>query len=256
MLGAEAVSAVSIASTTNHILTILLSAVSGAVTTWLMDNLEQENLKMTRKGTLLYVAGISAVSIGVMLLAPELIMILGGSKYADSVLLMPGMVTAVLVQSVSTVFTIILTFKKKVVKTALYTGIVSAIAVVAKYFLLPHTGVMCLPIVNILAFGSLLVINYVLVCKNGCGKFVNFKGIVGVLVVVLAVMFSCFLLYQNTILRYSVIVVIAIAAFAVLYKYRRLVIKLVKSKLGKKKKKTTNLRHHAFGRDRCRRAPR
>ena len=111
VLGAEAVSAVSIASSTNHILTILLSAVSGAVTTWLMDNMEQENAKVARKGTLLYVAGIAVVAIGVMLLAPELIWILGGSKYADSVLLMPGMVTSVFVQSATTIFTIMLTFR-------------------------------------------------------------------------------------------------------------------------------------------------
>ena len=45
VLGAETVSSVSIASSTNHILTILLQAVSGAVTTWLMDNMEQENVK-------------------------------------------------------------------------------------------------------------------------------------------------------------------------------------------------------------------
>ena len=241
VLGAEAVSSVSIASSTNHILTILLQAVSGAVTTWLMDNLEQENIKATRKGTLAYVAGISVVAIGVMLLAPELIWLLGGSKYADSVLLMPGMVTAVLVQSVSTVFTIILTFKKKVVKTALYTGIVSAIAVVAKYFLLPYTGVMCLPIVNIVAFGALLVINYILVCKSGCGKFVNFKYILAVLGFVCVVMIGCFFLYENTILRYGVIAVIALAAGIVLYKNRQLVMKLIKSKFKKKKKKTNEI---------------
>jgi len=238
VLGAEAVSLVSIASSTNHILTILLQAVSGAVTTWLMDNLEQQNTRATRKGTLLYVAGISVVAMGVMLLAPELIWILGGSKYADAVLLMPGMVTAVLVQSVTTVFTIILTFRKKVVKTALYTGIVSVLSVIAKYFLLPYAGVHCLPIINILAFGILLVVNYLLVRGCGCGKYVSFKGIVAVVGAVCLVMAGCFFLYENTIVRYSVIGIMAVAACVVLYKYRRLVIKLVKSKLGKKKKKT------------------
>lgn len=237
VLGAEAVSAVSIASSTNHILTILLQAVSGAVTTWLMDNLEQENTKMARKGTLLYVAGIAVVAIGVMLLAPELIWILGGSKYADSVLLMPGMVTAVFVQSTTTIFTIMQTFRKKVVKTALYTGIVSVLSVAAKYFLLPLAGVQILPIINIVAFGILLFVNYVLVCRYGCRKYVSFKGILAVIGIVCLVMVGSFFLYQNTILRYSVIAVIAIAAIAVLYKYRRLVMKLVKSKLGKKKKK-------------------
>lgn len=236
VLGAEAVSPVSIASTTNHILTILLQAVSGAVTTWLMDNMEQNNPKATRKGTLLYVAGICVLGFGVMLLAPELIWILGGSKYADAVDLMPGMVVAVLVQSTTTVFTIMLTFRKRVVKTALYTGIVSAACVAAKYFLLPYVGVTLLPIVNILAFGVLLVINYALVRRGGDGTFVHAKGILGLMALSVAAMFGCYFLYRATVLRWCIIAVIAFAACAVAWKYRRVLVKLVKSKLGRKKK--------------------
>ena len=237
VLGAEVVSSVSIASSTNHILTILLQAVSGALTTWLMDNMEQENAKAARKGTLLYVIGISAVAIGVMLLAPELIWILGGRQYADSVLLMPGMVVAVLVQSVTTLFTIILTYKKKVVKTALYTGIVAVVSVAAKYFLLPYFGVMLLPVVNIVAFGILLVINYLLVRSCGGAGYVSFAKIIMVLAVVCAVMVGCFFLYQHTILRFAVIAAIAVVACMVIYKYRAFVIRLLKSKFGKKQKK-------------------
>ena len=236
VLGAEAVSYVSIASSTNHILTILLQAVSGAVTTWLMDNMEQQNTKMARKGTLLYVAGIAVVSIGVMLLAPELIWLLGSSKYADSVMLMPGMVTAVFVQSVTTILTIMLTFRKKVVKTAVFTGVVSVLGVAAKYFLLPHFGVQILPVVNIAAFGTLLVINYFLVRSCGDAKFINLKAILAVVAVVLLVMVGSFFLYESNVIRYCVIAVVAIAVLIVLYRYRKLVIKLVKSKLGKKKK--------------------
>ena len=236
VLGAEAVSTVSMSSSTNHILTILLQAVSGAVTTWLMDNLEQENVKAARRGTLAYVAGISLVSVGIMLLAPELIWILGGTRYADSVLLMPGMVMAVLVQSVTTLFTIILTYRKKVVRTALYTGIVSAVAVTAKYFLLPVLGVQALPLINILAFGSLLAINYFLVRSCGCAKYISIKGIAMVLTVVALVMAGCFFLYAHDIVRYCVIAILAVAALAVLYRYRTVVKKLVKKVLGKKRK--------------------
>ena len=238
VLGAEAVSPVSIASTTNHILTILLQAVSGALTTWLMDNMEQENKKAARKGTLLYVAGISALSVGIMLLAPELIMILGGSKYVDAIPLMPGMVAAVLVQSVATVFTIMLTYCKKVTAIGVFTGIAAVISVAAKYFLLPYFGVQLLPVVNILAFGILLVAGFLLVRRAGYGKYVNFKGIAAVVCGVLLAMVGSFFLYRATILRYIVIGVIAVAAVIVLYKYRRLVMKLIKKKLRRKKKKT------------------
>ena len=150
---------------------------------------------------------------------------------------MPGMVTAVFVQSVTTVLTIMLTFRKKVVKTAVFTGVVSVLGVAAKYFLLPVFGVQVLPIVNIAAFGTLLVINYFLVRSCGDGKYINLKGILAVIAVVFLVMIGSFFLYESTLIRYSVIAVIAVAALVVLYRYRKLVIKLVKSKLGKKKKK-------------------
>ncbi|MBQ7321824.1 MAG: oligosaccharide flippase family protein [Clostridia bacterium] len=237
VLGTEAVSSVSIASSTNHILTILWHAVSGALTTWLMDQLEEKNERTARKGTLLYVAGVAVVSIGVMLLAPELIWILGGAKYADSVVLMPGMVTAVFVQSITMVFTIILTYRKKVFKTALFTGIVSVLGVAAKYFLLPYAGIQVLPFVNAAAFGILLVINYFLIRRYGCGRYVNVKGMLAVVGAELLVMAGCYFLYRNTLIRYCAIGVIMILVCAVMYKYRRPIMRFVRKKLKKKTNK-------------------
>lgn len=235
ILGAEAVAPVSIASSTNHILTILLQAVSGALTTWLMDNLEQKNVQAARKGTMLYVIGICVVGVGVMLLAPELVWILGGPQYADAVTLMPGMVVAVLVQSVSTVLTIVLTYQKRVVKTAVYTTVVAALCIAAKIWLLPIFGVHVLPFINIAAFAILFLVSYLLVCEGGHGNYVNFKGICLGLLLICGIMFGCYFLYEQTLIRYGVIALILITAAAVVYHYRLQVMKLVRSKLGKKK---------------------
>ena len=235
VLGSQAVSTVSISSSANHILTILLQSVSGAVSTWLMDNLNQENVRAVRKGTLLYVGGVAVVSLGVMLLAPEVIWILGGSKYAESVYLMPGMVISAMIQSVTTVFTIILTYEKKVVKTALYTSVVSAVCILSKIFLLPEYGVIILPYVNICCFGILAIINYMLVVKAGFGKYINIKGIMAVTGVSLAAMFVCNYLYGHIWIRYSVIGMLAVIVLAVMYKYRKTILKIINKKLRRKK---------------------
>ena len=52
-------------------------------------------------------------------------------------------------------------------------------------------------------------------------------------------MAGSFFLYESDLVRYGIIAVIALAALAVLYKYRRTVLKLVKAKLGKKKTNKT-----------------
>ena len=79
--------------------------------------------------------------------------------------------------------------------------------------------------------------NWLLVRSYGCGKYINMKGIVLVLCGVLAVMLLCFFLYEHLILRYCIIGVLAAVALIVLYKYRRTVIKLVRTKILKKKNK-------------------
>lgn len=234
VLGAEAVSQVSIASSANHILTILLQSISGAMTTWLMDNLEQKNSKATRKGILVYVFGIFVLAFGVMLFAPEVIWLLGGAKYADSVILMPGMVVAVLIQSVTTIFTIILTYQKAVTKTALYTTCISVICVIAKALLLPICGVNILPYINIFCFGVLFFINYYLVKKAGCAEYVNLKGILCIILVAFISMLSCYYLYNHNVIRYSLIGILVIAVLFVMYRYREKIISIIRRKLRKK----------------------
>ncbi len=234
VLGAESVAVVSIASSANHILTLLLQAVSGAVTTWLMDNMNQGKFKAARKGTLLYTAGIALVGIGVMLLAPEVIAILGGSKYAESVWLMPAMVVAVIIQSTTTLFTIALTYEKKVVKTALYTTLVSAACILAKVFLLPLWGVQVLPFINIACFGILFAINYLLVRKAGCAKYIHIKGILCVFAVLLAAMAGCYLIYNHPILRLCIIGAMGIGAMILAIRFRKQIIHLIRKKTKKK----------------------
>ncbi len=221
VLGAASTAVVSIASSTIHILTIFFQALSGSVTTWLMDNLKQEQYQKLRRDLLIYAAGLAAVSITVILLAPEVVWILGGAKYMESVWLIPGQVTAVLIQSVTSVFTIILTYDRNVAQTAAYTGGVAVLSIAAKVLLLKQFGVQALPYVNMAAFASLYVINYLLVRKAGYAKVVNFRMITVVLMVVGAVMLASNSLYQHGAIRYSLIAVLAIAGTAVLWRYRK-----------------------------------
>jgi len=242
-LGEEVNAVVSTASSANHIMTTLLVAVSGAVTTWLMDNLNQEKVKAVRRGTLLYTLGIAAMGIAVILFTPEIIYILGSGKYPESVPLMPGFVVAVVLQSATTVFTIMLTYQKRVLGTAVWTGIVAVGSVAAKYFLLPWydavnpgQGVMMLPYINVVSFAVLFITNYVLVCRTGLGRYLNIKAIGIVLVGLLGFMLVAHFLYDHLWLRLAAVGILCVAAVVLTVKYRELIMKIIRKKFKKKKK--------------------
>ena len=230
MLGAEVVSIVSIATSTIHILTILLQSMSGAMTTWLMDNLNQDNIRATRKGTLIYVVGVSVAAIGVMLLAPEVVWVLGGTKYAQAAYLLPGMIVAVIIQTIASIFTTVLTYKKKVLGVAICTAVVACVSIAAKVFLLPRYGVEILPYINIVAFSVLFVCDYILMCRAGGGKAVSLKGFCVCIALLLLVMLACGYLYENTIIRYAIVLCMGIAILVVAYKNRKLIKTMLKKK--------------------------
>lgn len=233
LMGAEAAALVSVTTSTIHILSILFQALSGAVTTWLMDNLNQNKVGVIKKGVVLYAAGVVAVSVGTLLLTPEIVWILGDDQYMGAVYLIPGMVLGIVFQAITSIFNIILTYDKNVVKTAVYTGIMAVVSIAAKIILLPIFGYDVLAWVNAAAFGILFIINYLLVRKAGYGHFINMKLLAAVLLACAAVVGLSFLLYQHTLIRYGIIAVVMLAILAVLIKYRSKIMQFVKKKLKK-----------------------
>lgn len=228
VLGAEAAAVVSIANSTIHILTVFFQSVSGAFTTWMMDNLEQNNRKKLAKDSLVYVSILAVVSCGVILLAPEVVRALGGKQYAESVYLIPGFTMAIFIQSTTTLFTIILTYDKNITKTAIWTGVVAVAAIVLKVITLSGTGIMSLPYINIVAFFALFIINYLLLRKAGYADSVCMKGVLIIALIVFGVMIAGLVLYAHALIRYGVILVIGIVAVIVVIKRKNDIRKLIK----------------------------
>lgn len=237
ILGASTAAIVSIAVSTIHIVTIFFEAITGAVTTWLMDNLEQKNFAKLRKNLLVYVGLLATLTFGVMLMAPEIIWILGGSRYKEAVWLIPGLATATFVQATVSLFTIILTYEKKITRSAIYTGIVATLSIAAKIILTFTAGYEAQPYVNLFAFLVLFVLNYRLVIKSANGECIHVKGFCGIIGFMLLFMELCPYLYEHLWLRVGTIALVAGAVLAVAYCKRSLILQLLRSL---KKKTNTN----------------
>ena len=218
IVGSGAAAIVSIASSTTHIFTVLSLSISGALTTWLMDNLELKKVTVVRNGSLYYVGMLAFIVIFSILLGPEIIYFFGGEKYNASLILLPSFLFASFVQSVSAIFVIILTYNKSVVRTAIYTGILSVICVAAKIMFLPNHELLILAYVNIIIFGILFFVNYLLVKNVGYANAINFKGIISIILLTAAFTMGIPLIYKAAVLRYSVIVTLLMLIAIVAYK--------------------------------------
>ena len=213
-LGAEIAAMVSIVVAIMNVLNVLFQSLSGALTTWMMDKFEENKIGSIQKCINLFIAGVAIVCVAVMAFGPEMILIIGGSQYKDAVTLLPGMMLSVFLQIIATVFTIILTYRKKVAGTAVITAAVAVLSIAAKIYFLPQFGVGILPIINIISFGIVLAANYLLVCKFGDGQCFQLVFVLPIMLFVILFSLICGYLYSNTLIRYA-ICGLGIATFAI-----------------------------------------
>ncbi len=228
--GNEAAAIISIANSTIQILIVLFHATSGALTTWIMDNLELGKEEKIRKGTFYYIIILAVIIVAIILFAPEIIHILGGKKYLAAIILLPGLIFAVFVRSITDIFTIILTYDKNVVRTAFYTGLFAMASIVAKIWLLPDYGILALVYVNIVVFIALFLINYFLVKQAGYANSIFLKGIIGVIFLTGFLVIFSPILYKLPYLRYMLIGALMVGCMIVVGTNRNKLISVVKNK--------------------------
>lgn len=232
MSGVTLSAEVSIATSVIHILTILFTALSGAVMIWLMDNLESRSYSKIRNEVTVYLAGLVVLSMGVVLLAPEIVSILGGANYKASLPLIPGFALAAYIQAVTTIFVIILTYDKNVIATAVVSAIAAALSIVGKILLFPLLGAQSLPFVNVIICALILLANYILVYRAGYGESVApLRYTISIVVLLVVVILSDFL-YANAPIRWALVVVGLIAVSAVLIVNRKSIRSLLRNKSG------------------------
>ena len=210
IMGSSSSAVVSISTSVLNIVTVLFQATNGAITTLLMDKLEENKYREARRDSLFYIVFLSIITLGTILLAPEVVYILGGEKYVEATILIPALATAVLVQAVVSVLTIILTYDKNVVKTAVCTGVIAVISIIAKVILMPRFGIICLPYVNLAASVIMFILNYIFIKKAGYGSSFNLKGCLLMLTFVLFIMCMSYYLYSHTGIRYILICLVII----------------------------------------------
>lgn len=225
--GVYAAAVISIATSVLHILTMLFEALTGAVTTWIMDNLQQNNQKKLYHETMFYIVGLAVVAIGTILFAPEIVWILGGTKYISATPLIPFFVVAVLIQSVTSLFTVILTYEKKIVKIVFFTIVAAVVSIIGKIVLMPKYGLEVLPIINVVIFSVLFLFNYVLVRKTTHRAAINIQGTATVIILTGILAFFASMLYMHTLVRYIVIGVLMFGVFIVIFKYRKMLLNTI-----------------------------
>ncbi len=200
------------------VLTIIVCGINDSLTPWMYLKLKDKNYDNIKEMVFLLVLLYSAISVPLILLAPEIILLLGTDEYYQAIYVIPPVVISTLINVVYGMFGTVLFYyeKPKLVSAASFSG--ALLNVILNVLFIPHFGLCAAGYTTLVSAVLMMVLNGIFMyrcCrKNSLPKDLFGIRRLGILLGIMTVFLTVsVVLYRYTAARYIILVWIAAAVF-------------------------------------------
>lgn len=230
MCGERDTALYSLAYNVAAIITMLLSSLNGAIAPWIGEKLSQKDYRSIRSASKGYILLFVYFAIGIMLLAPEVLLILGGEAYIDAKWIMVPVALGCICQFCYTLFVNVEQFEKKTLGMAFASMSAAVINLVLNAWLIPQYGYIAAAYTTLIGYLWLLIVHMYLVYRLNLNEVYSYRFIFMILFVVAIISGIIYLLYTITVVRYLVILAYGLVTLGVIALKRNEIIGLLKHK--------------------------
>lgn len=211
-----------------NIISILIDSLNKAWAPWFLDNLKIGKKDIIKKLSKYYYMIFVILIVGVLLISPEIILILGGEKYSSSINLIPPFLVGGLFQFLYTLYVQYEFFEKKMNAVAIATGISAASNIILNFIFIPKIGYVAAAYTTMASYFILFIIHYRVVCKLGYRNIIDKKILVSTIFFMMVLLLISKYLFRSVVLRYLLVVIIGLGAMYLIFKKRFLIKKFFK----------------------------
>ncbi|MGN0308764.1 MAG: oligosaccharide flippase family protein [Lachnospiraceae bacterium] len=229
--GTEETAMYTMGSTVSMITSVLWTSMNQAWAPWLYDNLHKKAHDSIRNKAKIYVMIFGMAIIGLMLIAPEILYILGGENYYEVRYIMPPIIAGLWCQIVYGLYINVETYMKKTYIIAIGTAMAAGINIALNLVLIPQYGYVAAAYTTLIGYFWLVVFHFLSVYREKDYRDVydskfNFSCMIAMLVY----QFICLYFYRNTLIRYSILAIYMICIIVLSYQKRNEIKGLFRSK--------------------------
>jgi O-antigen/teichoic acid export membrane protein len=225
--GVEDTALYSLAYTCGSLVTMLGSALNSAFSPWLGEKMAYKQYKDVRKFSYKYILGFVYLAIGIILLAPEILDVLGGETYMDAIWVMPPVAVGCIFQFMYMMFVNVEQFSKKTVGMAFASITAALINYGLNYLLIPKYGYVAAAYTTLVGYMWLLFVHMILVYKLGFKNIYNYVFMLVVSGFSLLIALTCNIIYTVTVVRYVILCIFGAIFFIIIVKNKDSLKKLV-----------------------------
>ncbi|SFD41711.1 oligosaccharide flippase family protein [Ruminococcus albus] len=228
--GEEDTALYSLAYNCGAIVTILLTAVNKAYGPWLAEKITENKFEDVRKFSRVYILGFVFMAIGIMLISPEVLMVLGGKKYQEAIYVMAPVSMGCICQFLYTMFVNIEQLKKKTVGMAIASVIAAFVNLMLNWIFIPRVGYLAAAYTTLVGYLVLLGIHMYLVYKIKLNKAYNYEFVIFTVLLGIVCMVIITLSYSSKIIRYIFVVLYMLILVLIFIKYKAQIISIINKK--------------------------
>ncbi len=218
----------SLAYTCGSMVTILLTSINSAFSPWLAERLHENDIKSVHSFSKYYIISFVCIAVGVMLVAPEVLYILGGKPYFAAIYVMPPVAMGCICQFLYTMMVNIEQIKGKTIGMAFASMAAAVLNYALNLLLIPRFGYIAAAYTTLAGYLLLLGLHMWLVWRIRMSHAYSYRFIVGTVIAAGTVTVGINAIYNISIIRYILIAAYVIALAVILYLKRDIILKFVK----------------------------
>ena len=219
-IGVEFTALYSIAAIVSHIVVILIDSMNKAWAPWFLDVLKAKNLEQIKEASRVYFFVFVFLLFTMILIGPEIILILGGEKYKESINVLLPLLLGGLFQFVYTMYIQIEFFEKKMTVISMATICAAVSNIVLNYLFIPVFGYIAAGYTTLIGYILLFIIHFITVRKMGYKNLFDDKIIICTLVISVLITLLISSIYHLTFIRGFIIVSLFVVVIFLLYKFK------------------------------------
>jgi len=228
MCTAEEVSYLSVTHTSSHILILLVQTINGAWAPWFYDMLAAKDYPTIKKAFSYYLWGSIALTACILLIGPELILVLGGSKYKEAVYILPAYTLGGVFTVLTAQFGSLETYYKKPEYAAVLTAITAALNVGLDILGVKIWGYQAVVYATLICQVLLVIAHYIITGKMQVKETLTPGNLTRAMLVSILLVPISLLLYESNVIRYIANALIGITVVVLTIKYKENIHNLLK----------------------------
>ncbi len=228
LCGSEDTALYSLAYTCGMIVVLFLTSLNTAFNPWLAEHLHSGEYEEVYRFSKKYILAFCGLAAGVMLFAPEALLLMGGESYMAAKYVMPPVAAGCVCQFLYTMFVNVEQYMKKTVGMAAASVSAALLNFVLNLVLIPKYGYIAAAYTTLISYLWLLAFHMFLVYRMKLGRIYDYKFILGVIGVNLAFTGIVNFVYTNFWIRGLLLLIYIGTFFLVLFKYRKMIFTFIK----------------------------